>query len=153
MLPVISLPNLKTRDIVIGFIVLVILISGVILAKKAKNNNLRINPSPTPSIQSKIQDTFNGYTIPSDEYKVELKDVSESGGFGIATKTEILANLPEPKIGETYEAWLTKDSKLVKLGQMREAKGGWILESDFSNYSGYKIVITLGGKHVLEGSF
>lgn len=143
---------MKTRDTLIGFIVLVILISGVILAKKAKTNSLLITPNQTPSVQSKIEGTFKGLTIPNDTQKTDLVDVSGGDAFGIVTNTEILANLPEVNSGEAYKVSLLKDEKLIQLGSMRMEKGGWILGYDFSKFTGYKVVVSKGTKHILEGS-
>ncbi|HET7099161.1 MAG TPA: hypothetical protein VFI61_02945 [Patescibacteria group bacterium] len=143
---------MKTRDIVVGFLVLVVLISGIVLLKKSRDKNA-LTPVATPSVQTKLRDTFTGIVIPENDQKAELKDISGGDSFGIVTSTEVLANLPELKSNEFYQIWLTKDNNLIRLGKMKEAKGGWILEYNFSNLSGYKIVVAKGDKQILEGSF
>lgn len=147
---------MKQRDAIIGLIVLIVLISAVLLVKKSLDNRISLNvPSQEISIQQKIQETFPGLTIPEDGPKANLVDVSGGESFGIATKTEILANLPELSAGKTYKAWLENgEGKRVLLGNLRIAKGGYLIEYNSSSYEGYnKIIITLDNKHVLEGSF
>ena len=92
--------------------------------------------------------------IPTDAEKIELKDVSGGSGMGIATRNEILADLPTLPNGQFYQGWLEKDGKTVLLGTLELAKGGWILNYNSSVYPGYnKVVVTVGEKHILEGSF
>lgn len=143
---------MRSRDVVIGFIVIVVLTSATVLIKK--NNSFKSNtiPSQTPSIESKIKDTFNGLTIPDDVTKTDLTDVSGGDSFGIITETEILANLPELSLGKFYSVTLTKDEVLIKLGNMRKAKGGFVLEFNFSNYTGYRVTVLEGLKPILVGS-
>ena len=93
--------------------------------------------------------------IPADVERTELKDVSGGQSFGIATRTEILANLPEPPAGTVYQGKLENDQgQFVTLGTLHIAKGGYILEYNSSNYSGYnKVLVVLGSQTILEGSF
>ena len=153
----ISLRKVKSRDLIIGFLVIVVLVSAVVLFKKEytnKNNNIKLTPNPTnsPLVESKIRDLFKGIDIPVDANKTDLIDVSGGDGFGIVTSTEVLANLPELSSGEAYKVSLLKGESLIQLGSMRNEKGGWILEYDFSKFAGYKVVVTKGAKHILEGS-
>ena len=76
-------------------------------------------------------------------------------GMGLATRNEILADLPTLPNGQSYQGWLENSSgKTVLLGTLKEAKGGWILNYNSSIYPGYnKIIVTVGVKHILEGSF
>lgn len=145
---------MKGRDVLTGFIILVILIAGALLVKNIKNKK-QVTPSPTPSIEQKVKETFNGLEIPSDTEKTELKDVTGGNGFGVATRTEILANLPQPPAGQYYQGKLENDAgNSVVLGSFRVAKGGYILEYNSSKYPGYnKVLVVLGGKAILEGSF
>jgi hypothetical protein len=129
---------MKLKEIVIGSIVLVIVISSALIVSRAKKNKLASLPVPTPNIEQKVSDKFNGLIIPKDEDKAELKDVTDTGYFGVVTKTTVLADLPDLKPGYFYQVWSEKDGKLVSLGQMRMAKGGYILEGDFSG----KVVIS-----------
>lgn len=149
-----SLVNMKTRDVVIGLIVLVVLVSAAFLIRRGLTKKTLTVPTPTPSVQQQIENSFGGITIPAGIEKTDLVNVSGGEGVGIATKTEVLANLPDLEAGQSYQVWLQKDDKKVLLGKMRIAKGGWILEYDSSKYPGYnKIIVTLGDKNILEGSF
>ncbi len=145
----------KNRDVVIGLSVLVVLITAAFLIKNSLNKKALIVAMPTPSIEQKLEKNFPGLTIPDDVEKVELKDVSGGEAFGVATKSEILANLPDLQNGQVYKGWLeNSEGKTVLLGNFRVAKAGWILEYKASDYPGYnKIIVTLGDKHLLEGSF
>jgi len=92
--------------------------------------------------------------IPVDAEKVELKNVSGEPGMGIATRNEILADLPALKEGENYQVLLGNGSKTIILGTMRQAKGGYLLEYDSTKYPGYnQVIIIKGSKRILEGSF
>ncbi len=146
---------MKTRDVVIGLVVLVVLITAILLVKKSLNKKVLSVPSQQVSIQQKVRDTFPGLTIPDDSVKTNLVDVSGGEGFGVATNTEILANLPDLSAGKVYKAWLTNSQgKTVFLGDLRFAKGGYLIEYNSANYPSYnKVVITLDNEHILEGSF
>ena len=143
---------MRSRDVVIGFIVIVVLISVVLLVKKARVDKFYVTPVQTPSIEARIKDTFNGIIISDDTDRVELSDISGGESYGIATKTEILANLPELPEGKFYSVTLTKNEDLIKLGNMRKAKGGFVLEYNFSNYTGYRVTVLEDLKPILVGS-
>lgn len=144
---------MKFRDIVIGAIVLGLLVGGALWIRNSRLNKQALTVT-TPSIEEKIGETFNGLTIPEGVEKAELKDVSGGNGFGIATRTEVLADLPDPDRGEFYQAWIEKGDQKILLGKMRVAKGGYLIEYDGARYPGYdKVVVTLGEKRILEGSF
>lgn len=143
------------KNVLIGFIILVLIIAGVLfIFRKTKTSKVQL-PTATPSIEQKIESKFKGLTIPTDSEKIDLKDVSGGEAMGIATKNEILADLPVLPKGQVYQAWLSNPSgKTVLLGTLKMEKGGWLLNYDSSKYPGYnKIVVTQGGKHILEGSF
>lgn len=111
-------------------------------------------PLSTPSVEKRIEEKFNGLIIPEDVEKIELKNVSGGEGVGIATRSEILADLPPLEKGESYQAFLGNGSKTVLLGVMRQAKGGYIIEYNSSRYPGYnQIIINKGSVRILEGSF
>ena len=137
---------MKGRDIAISLIVLVILVTGAIVYKKARTNRLQVVPVSTPSIEQKIEDKFGGLKIPDNAERTELKDISGGNGYGIATRSEVLADLPETGAGYFYQVWADGQS----LGKMRIAKGGWLFEGKIN---GQKIEIRLGEKTILEGSF
>jgi hypothetical protein len=145
---------MRLKNILVTLLILVILVAGILfILKKARLKNISV-PSPTPSIEQKIERKFKNLIIPEDTERVELKNVSGTEGYGMATKSEILADLPELSEGEFYKVWLEKDGKKVLLGNMIVAKGGWILNYDLSSYPGYnKIIVTLNGTNILEGSF
>lgn len=144
---------MKFRDIVIGAIVLGILVGGALWIRKARLDKQALTVT-TPTTEEKISDTFNGLTIPEGTQKAELRDVSGGNGFGIATRTEVLADLPEPPSGKVYQVRIEKGDQKVLLGTMRVAKGGYMLEYDSSKYPGYeRVVVFSGEERILEGSF
>lgn len=132
-------------------------------------------PLPTPSIEEKIERTFN-LEIPDNLERADLRDVSGGTGSGIATRKyeggrfthAALADLSDPAVGYFYEGWLVRGKEgdanfaFISTGKMRVAKGGYLLEfnssTDYSTYSG--VVVTLERvddkkpeAHILEGSF
>lgn len=144
----------------VAFIVVVAVVAGVIYIKNRAKIAQKVNPTASPSIQQQIENKFKGLVIPTDAEKIELKDVSGGVGMGIATRNEILADLPTLPNGQFYQGWLEKDlpeqtgGKIILLGNLIMAKGGWILNYDSSKYLGYnKVIVTQGAKHILEGSF
>lgn len=145
---------MKIKSFLATFVVLVILIVGFLLIyKKTKVGKIQV-PAPSPSVQQKIEDRFKGLVIPADTERAELKDVSGGVGMGIATRSEILADLPDPTNGQYYQVFLEKEGKTVLLGKLEKAKGGWILSYNSVKFPGYnKVIITMGATHILEGSF
>jgi hypothetical protein len=146
---------MKTRDIVIGFIFLVILIAGVLWIVRLKNKKDTNLPLPTPNISEQLKNTFPSLNIPDGVEMANLHNVSGGSAIGVATRTEVVANLPEAPNGQKYQVLLenSKGDK-VKIGDMRIAKVGYILEYSSAKYSGYnKVVVMLGNTRVLEGSF
>ena len=147
---------MNIKRVVIVFIILVIIIVGALLAsQKIKNNRISISlPEATPTVEQRIEEKFKGLVIPDDAEKIELRNVSGEEGMGIATRNEILADLPNLQKGESYQVLLGNGTKTILLGSMRQAKGGYLLEYDSSKYPGYnQIVVVRGAKHILEGSF
>lgn len=138
------------------FVVLVAVVVGFFLlfpSLKKAPPSLNLPPA-TPGIEEQIKQKFGGLDIPEDAEKAELKNVSGDEGIGIATRSEILADLPDLGKGESYQALLSDGSKTILLGNLRLAKGGYILEYDSSKYPGFdQIVIMKGSKRILEGSF
>lgn len=132
---------MKFRDIVVGAIVLGLLVGGALWVRKSRLDRQALTVT-TPTVEEKISETFNGLTIPEGTPRVELKDISGGGGFGIATRTEVLADLP----AGNYSVYM--DGKL--LGKMRVAKGGYLYEGKLG---GRKIEVKEGNKVILEGSF
>jgi hypothetical protein len=149
---------MKTRNLVIGFIFLIGIVAAILIIKgKAKINSLPVPAVPvaTPSIQQKLQSKFQNLVIPNSGDQVDLIDVSGGFSMGIATRNEIIADLPTLPKGQFYQGILENSSgKTVLLGNLRMEKGGWILDYDSSKFPGYnKIIVTQGVNHILEGSF
>ena len=144
---------MKSRDVVIGFVFLVILVAGVLWIFRAKNNKTSNLPLPTPNIAQQVKNAFPN--ILGGVERANLKDVTGGNSIGVATRTEVVANLPELSAGKYYQVLLVNSSgKSVNLGNMRISKSGYILEYNSANFPGYnKVVITQGSTHVLEGSF
>ena len=145
---------MRTKKILFAFIVVVVVVAVALLIKNRAKVSQKPSPTPTPSIQQQIQNKFNGLVIPKDQESIELKDVSGGSAIGIATRNEILADLPDLPSGEFYQGWIENNGKTVLLGTLKIAKGGWILSYSSSAYPGYnKVIVAVGTKHILEGSF
>ncbi len=158
------------KDILIGFVIIAVIITSILLFKKYRPNQNN-KPSPTtPSQTIEFKKEFENnfrYSIPENVNAIELQDVSGGDARGIATENEILVDAKDPEQNYFYEAWLEKDGNLVTLGKLNIAKGGWLLEYDKSKYddkilpdSYKKIIISLETKldnkiekRILEGSF
>ena len=144
---------MRAKDVLITFIVIVIIVAGVLVIKNRGKITLKVSPSATPSIQQQIESKFNGLVIPQGE-RIDLKDVSGGIGMGIATRSEIIADLPTLPAGQFYQGWLENNGKTALLGRLSQSKGGWILNFNSSNYPGYnRVIVAVGAKHILEGSF
>jgi len=153
--------NYSKKDIIIGFIIIAVVVSGAFLYRKLKNPKISLAPTPTSiSFQKDLEDSFK-YDIPDDVDSIELKDVSNKNGRGIATKNEVLADIEDPIKGYFYQAWTEKSGNFVSLGKLQKVKGGWLLEySNLKLDDVEKIVISLEKdydakieKKILEGSF
>ena len=147
---------MKSRDIALGLIVVVFLIAGVLWIRKVRMDKaLRLQATPTPTTEEKISKSFNNLQVPDNIRKVELTDVAGGDGFGIATSDMVLADLPDLQPGYFYQVWLEKDGRLLSLGKMRVAKGGWLLEGQISGkvvVSQEKVFDNNLETRVLEGS-
>ncbi len=163
---------MRTREIVIGLVILAVVAGAIVWIRRARTTPA---PLPTPSIEEKIEKTFN-LEIPEDVDRADLNDVTGGNGSGIATRKytagrfshTLLADLPDPESGTFYEGWLVRGKEgdanfaFISTGRMRVAKGGYLLEftssTDYSAYNG--VVVTLERvddrkpeTHILEGSF
>jgi hypothetical protein len=167
---VVSSLRMKTRDVIVGFLVLVVAISGILIVRSSKKNKNLNLPLPTPSISQRISEKFNGITIPPNADTADLTPVAGGEGLGEAVRIfengkfelTVLANLPQPKTGYFYQAWMSNNTTFVSLGKLDPAKGGYLVDfTSLKNYSGYKrIVVTLEKafdqtpeSKILEGSF
>lgn len=137
---------MKLRDIVIGVVVVILLVVLVSWYRKTRIEKSQDLVVETPTLEEKVSRSFNGFTIPDDVAKIELKDVTGGDSFGIATENMVLADLPEVPKGKYYQVWV--DDKWV--GNMRVAKGGYLYEGDVK---GGKLSVRLDDKILLEGSF
>ena len=147
---------MNIKRIAIIFLVIVVLIAGLLIILQ-KNKAKKVTPMLKdigPSVEQQLREKFTGLKIPNDTEKIELKNVSGGEGIGIATRSEIIADLPELSGQENYQVFVSNGDKTIFLGNLKEAKGGWILEFDISKFKGYnQIIVTNGQKHILEGSF
>lgn len=146
---------MKTRDFIIGFVFLVILVAGVLWIFKVKDAKKAALPIPTPNIAEQIKNTFPNLSIPDGVERANLTDVTGGSSIGVATRTEVVANLPELTKGNSYQVILENASgKTINLGTMRVSKSGWLLQYDPSKYAGYnKVIVASENIHILEGSF
>ena len=151
------------------------LLVGVIYVRQRTKPQEEMIVPETLSSEQIFEEKFN-IQIPDDVDKAELKEVSDSGGSGIATRKfedgkfthSILADLPDPEQGSFYEGWLIRseegkdDYSLVSTGKLRLAKGGWMLDftssSDLNDHS--KVLVSLEKtfdktpeEKIIEGSF
>lgn len=155
--------NLNKRDILTGFIIVLVIIIGVFSFNKIKSKSSKNIATSSPvsiSFKEDLEESFK-YKIPDNVKYIDLKDVSGGTGKAVATDSEILADLDDPQTGYFYQAWLVNGEDKLSLGKMAVAKGGWLLEYNRNNHPGYKnIVVSLEKvfdskveKKILEGSF
>jgi hypothetical protein len=146
---------MKTRDIIVGFVFLVILIAGILWIFRVRNKQNTSLPLPTPNITQQVKNAFPNLNIPDGVEKANLRDATGGSSIGVATRTEVVANLPEPTKGQSYQIVLENSKgETVNIGNMRISKSGYILEYSSSKFPGYnKVIIMLGTTRVLEGSF
>ena len=136
--------------------ILVILLLGLILTGcsiwplgKQEQEQPTVEPSATPTsaveqvkgVKEELE-LKTRTTLPTDAEQTVLRNVSGSGGSGIATRKwdglryehTILADLPNLKIGEFYAGWLVKGQpteagfNLRSSGKLKLVKGGWVLD-------------------------
>lgn len=158
---------MKARDVVIGFVVLVVLVAGGLYIKNARKAKIS-PPTPTPSFQE-VENKFPGLKVPENADRINLNSVAGEVGMGEAARTfengkfslTVMADLPAPKVG-FYQGWIVKDGAYFSLGKMVSSKGGYIVEfSSVKDYSDYKKVVVTEEKvfdstpetHILEGSY
>lgn len=153
------------RDVITGLVIVVVVIAGALLYRNLRNRrNLQSTPAPIPTsneVKNEIQEMFK-YEISDDVDYTDLRDVSGGDGKGIATSNEILADLGEPESRYFYQGWLEDNTgRVVSLGKLTSAKGGWLISYNGAQYPEYKkIVVSLEQKldntmekRILEGSF
>ncbi|WKZ25414.1 MAG: hypothetical protein QY322_03445 [bacterium] len=151
----------KKKDVVIGFIIILLILFGLYTYRKIKTPKpLNTDTNNGISFIEELKDSFN-YEIADDVKTIRLEDVSGGDGRGIATENEILADLSDPETGYYYQVWLEKNGEYISLGKMGIVKGGWLSKYDKSSYEGYNNVVVSLEKvvdnkietKILEGSF
>ncbi len=153
---------MKSRDAIIGFIFLVILIAGVLWIYRNRNQKSLALPTSTPTISQKVNNAFPGLKVPDGADRADLGSTGETEGVGVATRQKtnigssltVMANLPDPKPG-VYQAELSNGTAKIMLGKLSLTKSGYLVNyttiKDLSSYN--KVTVTLNGSSVLEGSF
>lgn len=164
----------RTRDIIVGAAVIIILILiAVYFIRRGQSavstgNNTPL-PTPVTSYEQDLQNNF-GITVPNGASTANLKDVNGGNQIGLATLDKsngqnaytILANLEDPAPGYFYQAWIVNGNDTISLGKLSVAKAGWLVNFNSSkDLSDKKTVwITLEKvndntpeKHILEGTF
>ena len=153
--------NFNRKDVVIGFVLIIIIVLVAFYYKKSKTPQTSVSPTPVEiGFRNELENNFK-YDIPDNVDSIELKDVSNGSGRGVATKNEVLADLDDPEAGYFYQGWLENGGEPVSIGKLQVAKGGWLIEYNKAEYSAYKkIIISLEKnfdskieKRILEGSF
>jgi hypothetical protein len=154
---------MKSRDVIIGFIFLVILIAGVLWVFRNRSNKTSATPAPSPSISQKVSNAFPSLNVPAGADRANLSDISGGQGVGVATRQKtngsfsvtVMANLPAPSANSFYQSYLTNGSTNITLGRMSLTKSGYLVDftsgSDLTTYN--KVVVSQGSTHILEGSF
>lgn len=171
---------MKSRDIVIG-IVVVVMLGGAIYFSQKRSSQEDLKVPETLSTEDQLEEKFK-IQIPEDVDKAELKDLGGGTASGIATRKFLpaqagadskfsftaLADLPDPDAGSFYQGWLTKGESgkegfsMISVGRLSQAKGGWMLNfnssTDFSDYgnvliSSEKTQDSKTEKRILGGSF
>lgn len=161
--------------ILAGGAVALLLIAIYVLSGRLNSSQLKLNPTPTPTVEQKIEQKFN-VAIPDNLEKAILKDTEGGESEGIATRKyltgkfnlTVLAALPDPESQNFYEVWIAKgkvadkDYQVIPVGKLRIAKGGWLVDfNSTKNYSDFNsVIISLEKKIakapekiILEGSF
>jgi len=153
---------MKSRDAVIGFVFVVILIAGVLWIFKSKTAKTPNTPVATPSIEQEVNNAFPTLNVPAGTDRADLNSTSGNSGIGVATRQKmgnsfsitVMANLQAP-IRDSYKAELSNGTSNIVLGSMNLTKSGYLVNftsiQDLSSYN--KVIVTLGGNSVLEGSF
>lgn len=161
---------MRTRDVVVGFIVSVLFIVGILLIVRAKTSKkVQNTPVPTPNYQQ-IESKFPALPVPSNADRAALTDVSGGAGMGEAWRTyqngkftlTIMADLPPYQAGHFYQGWISNGTTYISVGGLGITKGGYLVNftsaKDLTSYN--RVVVTSETKfdnnpetHILEGSF
>lgn len=156
--------NYTKKDVVTGFVIILILVFGYFIYSRYRSSqnipDVGLNTQETA--KKTIEEKFN-ISLDENSVFITLKDVSGGDASGIATEKEILVDLADPENGVFYQAWLAKsdDEKIISLGKLQMAKGGWLINFDKNKYQDFEKVIISQEKifdnkiemKVLEGTF
>lgn len=154
----VSSTKMKTRDIVAGLAVLVLLTTGILVYKNSKKGKISL-PSATPNFQT-IESKFPSVSIPQNADRIELKSVSGGEENGEAARNyqngkftiTVLANLPT---GSYTAVAADASGSQINLGKLTLSKGGYLVDftstRDLTSYK--KVVVVAGKTNILEGSF
>lgn len=133
----------KQNWLTIGAIVLVVAGLGFFLYRQSQQ---AIDEAPIADEETVTRERADRFLedmnieLPEDATRVNLRDVSDSDGTGIATRRpdgdvllqSVLVALPDPAPGEFYEAYLvsSEDEEVepLRLGRLQMIKGGWALD-------------------------
>ena len=152
---------MKARDIVIGFVVLVLIVCAILVYKNSK----KIPPvitSPNPNYQQ-VEQKFPSLKVPTNADRISLNSISGGTETGEAFRTfengtfslTIIADVPTPPTGESYKGYLENGNAQIFLGDLVNEKGGYLVNftsnQDLASYR--QVVVTLGPVRILEGSF
>lgn len=164
----------KQQWLSIAAVVLVVIGLGVFLYRQSRVETEVVTEETQEQRVSKradeVLERFKAQ-VPEDATRIDLKDVSGGEGAGVVTRrveaageqVSIMVGLPDLETGEAYVAYLASDAQepeLLKLGQLRQAKGGFLLDTvvkqSLDTYSKVRIIKEFTGSDnseqvVLEG--
>lgn len=152
---------MKTRDLIVGFMVLVAIIAIILVYKNSK----KVTPVITNSSANyqQIESKFPTLKVPANADRASLNNVSGGTGIGEAFRTyesgkftiTVIADLANPSTDEKYKGYLTDGSTDIFLGDLANEKGGYVAnftsDKDLSSFK--KVKIVLNSTKILEGSF
>jgi hypothetical protein len=128
----------KQQWLSIAAVVILVGALGYFLFRKNRQVEAPVveNADKTASDSAALLDRMK-ITLPDNANKANLKDVAGGAGVGLAskqdtgsnTKVSVIAGLPAPQKGKSYQAYIgDENGKKILIGQLTEAKGGWLLE-------------------------
>ena len=169
------------RQRLLGAIIIILVIVGLVLflrGDQTQEEKQTTSEGEGVRIEDVVSDLSKqlGVTIPEDVERASLTDVGGGGASGLATRKyedgtfthTLLAALPDLQPGKFYQGWLIRGTEgdenyeIISTGQMRQAKGGYLLEfssaDDLRDHA--RVLVSLESVNdqtpetrVLEGSF
>lgn len=136
------------------FLVLALVVLGLIWWRQNRNQPEEELVTEAEQIEEQVNRYLEerGIELPEGGRRANLKDVAEGLGTGVATVVEsdeteertytVIAGLPDLSVG-WYVVWARNaEGDLVNLGRMRQAKGGYLLDTTSAqDLSGYEEVV------------